>query len=139
MIHIDEPVENGVILRREYKETNDAWWQEVATNVPHNVVYHSPTGFEWGYGGSGPSELALNLAELVVQKAQLRTVQGIHCSELAWSIKRQVKELLVMPLPEEGGYIPWKLVCYTVFDALRFGEKNYSYNRRKLLDYIEEL
>jgi hypothetical protein len=25
------------------------------------VVYHSPTGMEWGYGGSGPSDLALSI------------------------------------------------------------------------------
>lgn len=25
------------------------------------IVYHSPTGFEWGYPGSGPSDLALAL------------------------------------------------------------------------------
>ncbi len=24
-------------------------------------VRHSPTGFEWGYGGSGPADLALSL------------------------------------------------------------------------------
>jgi len=24
-------------------------------------VYHSPTGFEWGYGGSGPSDLARSI------------------------------------------------------------------------------
>jgi len=30
-------------------------------NVPHAIKYHSPTGFEWGYGGSGPADLALNI------------------------------------------------------------------------------
>lgn len=30
-------------------------------NVPHRIVRHSPTGFEWGYGGSGPADLALNI------------------------------------------------------------------------------
>jgi hypothetical protein len=25
------------------------------------IVYHSPTGFEWGYAGSGPADLALNI------------------------------------------------------------------------------
>lgn len=25
------------------------------------VVLHSPTGFEWGYGGSGPADLALSI------------------------------------------------------------------------------
>lgn len=28
--------------------------------LPH-VERHSPTGFEWGYGGSGPSDLALSI------------------------------------------------------------------------------
>ena len=28
--------------------------------LPH-VVRHSPDGFEWGYGGSGPADLALSL------------------------------------------------------------------------------
>lgn len=27
----------------------------------HHVVYHSPDGFEWGYGGSGPADLALSI------------------------------------------------------------------------------
>jgi hypothetical protein len=26
-----------------------------------HVVHHSPTGLEWGYGGSGPSDLALSI------------------------------------------------------------------------------
>lgn len=28
--------------------------------LPH-VVRHSPTGFEWGYGGSGPADLAYSI------------------------------------------------------------------------------
>lgn len=28
-------------------------------NPRHDLVSHSPTGFEWGYGGSGPAQLAL--------------------------------------------------------------------------------
>lgn len=27
----------------------------------HDLYNHSPTGFEWGYGGSGPAQLALAL------------------------------------------------------------------------------
>jgi hypothetical protein len=30
------------------------------------LVYHSPDGFEFGYGGSGPSDLALNILNLLV-------------------------------------------------------------------------
>jgi len=31
------------------------------TNLKHRIVLHSPTGFGWGYGGSGPADLALNM------------------------------------------------------------------------------
>jgi len=35
---------------------------EVLECVPlRHVVRHSPTGFEWGYGGSGPADLSLSL------------------------------------------------------------------------------
>ena len=32
----------------------------VCRPLPH-VIYHSPTGFSWGYGGSGPSDLARSI------------------------------------------------------------------------------
>lgn len=35
--------------------------EELVGPLPHALVRHSPDGFSWGYGGSGPSELALNL------------------------------------------------------------------------------
>lgn len=30
-------------------------------NVKHLIKRHSPDGFEWGYNGSGPADLALNI------------------------------------------------------------------------------
>ena len=30
-------------------------------NPRYDLRHHSPTGFEWGYGGSGPAQLALAL------------------------------------------------------------------------------
>src|SRR6202171_5784905 len=30
-------------------------------NLRHDIRNHSPTGFSWGYGGSGPAQLALAL------------------------------------------------------------------------------
>ena len=37
-------------------------------NLPKHVVFHSPDGFNWGYGGSGPSELARCLCLEVLGK-----------------------------------------------------------------------
>jgi len=38
----------------------------VRTNVPRSAIYHSPTGFEFGYGGSGPADLALCILAAIV-------------------------------------------------------------------------
>jgi hypothetical protein len=136
MQFINKPVEQGVALVR----VRDLEGETIQTNVPHNIVYHSPTGFEWGYGGSGPAELALNLAELVIKKAGLETEQGIDCSILAWEVKHNVKTLIVEPLNQDGPHnIPWKLVCYAVFDALPVSNREYLFNRIQLLEYIGEL
>ena len=39
-------------------------WVIPADGQPYllkHVVFHSPTGFSWGYGGSGPADLALSV------------------------------------------------------------------------------
>jgi hypothetical protein len=38
----------------------------VHTSVPHSVIWHSPDGFEYGYAGSGPADLALNILNAFV-------------------------------------------------------------------------
>lgn len=52
----------------------------------HHEVFHSPTGFEMGYGGSGPADLALSiLADLLDDRRIMRRgdAQGrslaLHC------------------------------------------------------------
>lgn len=52
---------------------------------------HSPTGFEWGYSGSGPTQLALAiLADLLQDDEQaLRRYQ-------------RFKEMVIAGLPKEG-------------------------------------
>jgi hypothetical protein len=35
------------------------------TNIDHEIVYYSP-GFEWEYGGSEPSERALNVLHILL-------------------------------------------------------------------------
>jgi hypothetical protein len=48
------------------------------TNVPWRHVSHSPSGIEWGYSGSGPADLALNLLSFMrpVTAADIVTVRG---------------------------------------------------------------
>lgn len=55
---IDEvPLNEDLVLTHT---TND-----VSTSVPHVVILHSPTGYEWGYMRSGLADLALNVLSRV--------------------------------------------------------------------------
>jgi hypothetical protein len=52
---------------------------------------HSPTGVEWGYGGSGPAQLALALAADVLGD-----------DEKAMSVYQRLKFKFIGGLPHEG-------------------------------------
>jgi len=56
----DMPFKDGIVLMK-VQTTGQRF-----TNVPHLAVHHSPTGYEWGYSGSGPSDLALNIVENIL-------------------------------------------------------------------------
>ena len=63
------------------------------TNVPHLVVHHSPSGFEIGYAGSGPADLALNILEWHLRREGYRgqtvTCYEGHCFRLAWNVHQE--------------------------------------------------
>lgn len=62
------------------------------TNVPHTWVHHSPDGFEYGYGGSGPSDLALNVLLLFTDK------------DTAWKLHQDFKWKFIATLKQENSY-----------------------------------
>ena len=50
----------------------------------HHVCRHSPDGFQWGYGGSGPADLALSvLADLIGLKRAERLYQDFKWKFIA--------------------------------------------------------
>lgn len=53
-------------------------------DLPH-IVEHSPTGFSWGFGGSGPADLALSiLADVLKDEIKARGFyQDFKWSKLA--------------------------------------------------------
>jgi len=83
---------------------------EARTDLEHTWVYHSPDGFEWGYGGSGPSDFALNLLGLVVAPPE------------AWRLHHAFKRDVVAKLPREGGVI-------TVPQIVRWVEAQWDFER----------
>ena len=70
-------------------------------NIPHRIVKHSPDGFEWGYGGSGPAELALNILAAYIGK-EAAEKDGLY-QEFKWDF--------IAPMPYSGGTIKRKDVA----------------------------
>lgn len=66
---------------------------EACTNVPWKIIYHSPDGFEWGYYGSGPADLALNILYCFVDFNR------------AWKLHQRFKDHFLATRPEGGGTI----------------------------------
>lgn len=60
-------------------------------NYRFDLWVHSPDGFEWGYGGSGPSQLALALFSDYLQD-----------DKQAWRLHQAFKWLVVARLPHSG-------------------------------------
>ena len=65
---------------------------------------HSPDGFEWGYGGSGPAQLALALSADVLGD-----------DEAALAVYQQLKFRVVARLPADG----WQLTDGELAEAIR--------------------
>ena len=69
---------------------------EVLTNVAQAIIEHSPCGFEWGYGGSGPADLALNILAMYTDR------------ETAAALHQVFKWAFIAKLPRDGGTIKGK-------------------------------
>lgn len=64
-------------------------------NIPHTIVRHSPDGFDWGYEGSGPADLALNILYYF-------TRDKVFSEEYHQEFKRD----FISRIPEAGGVLP---------------------------------
>jgi hypothetical protein len=106
--YVDQPLKlpiatHGVVVERHGRV--------LYTNVPHLVEHHSPDGFEIGYMGSGPSDLALNILEWYLRHTHApRTVPvRLHrgrCHRLAWDLHHPFKVDFLGELWRGGTRIP---------------------------------
>ena len=83
----------------------------VATNVPWKTVMHSPDGYEWGYGGSGPADFALNV--LLHYRVPFDLADRLH---------QPFKEKFIASLPAEGGRIPGEAIREWIAARLKPGD-----------------
>lgn len=108
------PFERALVLRRTLRpvlqDTTDPVGG-VITNVPHLVVHHSPDGYEFGYGGSGPADLALNCCQLYLnltgyEGKETKCYDG-NCWSLAYSLHQYFKTHFIASAPKTGRLIPF--------------------------------
>ena len=102
LVLIAQPMRFDVKLSRN---ENDA----AVTNVPHSIIHHSPCGFEWGYAGSGPADLALNILNAFVPPGfdglpQSQMWKG-RASFTADFLHQLFKNEFLFEMPRTGGTI----------------------------------
>jgi len=98
---------NGKVVCHRFR--GDTGGPSALTNVPRSVVHHSPTGHEWGYQGSGPSDLALDILNWFLppnrQNGKYECWLG-KASLKAWQFHHQFKREFLSNMPTSGGIIP---------------------------------
>lgn len=83
-----------MIIEGEFKTHYGTVWVDGIILIPQEsqkVINHSPDGFAWGYGGSGPAQLALAIL--------LRA--GVHPSK-AVRLHQRFKEAFLVKLERES-------------------------------------
>lgn len=79
-------------------------------NIFQVFRHHSPSGFEWGYGGSGPADFALNIIELFMRERgfpqKVRIWDGNKITRETQMLYQDFKRSrLFGSLPHRGGTI----------------------------------
>lgn len=72
--------------------------QTARFSIRQRFVRHSPSGMEFGYGGSGPADFALNALATVTDP------------ETAERFYQPFKWAVVASMPREGGVIPYAAI-----------------------------
>lgn len=83
--------------------------------MPQPAVWHSPTGFEFGFGGSGPADLALNILEITLRdmgyKGERQKLFKGSCFNLAAELHQAFKWLCIAPIDRNlGGELSFEFV-----------------------------
>lgn len=73
----------------------------VRTNVQRIEVKHSPSGFNFGYGGSGPADMALNIMLMFTDKETAHTIY----QDFKWKYLAGEGDKIVLPKSIIVGFI----------------------------------
>ena len=90
-----EPIER-IRCTRLADETARVEMETATLRIPmeQKIVWHSPSGFEWSYAGSGPADFALNILALVIDPLE------------AGRLHQRFKGDMIASMDRDGGVIP---------------------------------
>lgn len=88
--------------------------RELLPDESQKVCHHSPDGFNWGYGGSGPAQLAL---AILLDVTHDQSFSVVHYDRFKWSV--------VARLPKRNFVLPLRTVVDWVNRARRGENENH--------------
>jgi hypothetical protein len=112
---MDKPTKFGqAALSPEFKKGVDLIWKRTTdglqTNVRWRVQQHSPTGFEIGYAGSGPADLALNAMAALFPASKESSYVDCFVGRVgytAWRLHQLFKAAFLERADRDQGLIAW--------------------------------
>lgn len=102
LVTADPPIERRIAFG--LTDTGRVW-----SNVPHSVVQYSAGGYAFGYGGSGPADLALNIAQAlcILDRYEGSRIDGDRGAgwafDLAFACHQDLKWAFVAGAPSDTG------------------------------------
>lgn len=70
-----------------------------------HCVHHSPTGFDWGYNGSGPADLALSILHDHLGEPATKKIYKGKVGATAMYLHQAFKQDIIAAIPPNGGTI----------------------------------
>lgn len=108
------PFTEFLVVKRRGSKTDADIERTVITNVSHLVTHHSPVGYEFGYAGSGPADLALNVCQLYLNitdySGRKTKCWDGQCWTLAWMLHQEFKSAFLVDVPRNGFSIPFGVI-----------------------------
>lgn len=126
-----DPRVHGVVLLVATGESGELWR---ITNVPR-TVYNIGIGYSWGYSGSGPHELALNILNYFVPpnsdglpEHELQTPywgakRRTFASETAVKLSSRFRDEFIETMPHHGGILSPDRIRQWILSEVEKGKK----------------
>lgn len=81
----------------------------IITNIPRTVIHYSPAGYDWGFGGRGAADLALNILACFLplqnEEEGIKLTLGYKVSRDTWRLHLAFKEEIIATMPRAGQVI----------------------------------